>query len=186
MVLVCRVVCSFGGGVSSCPLVQRSAGVRGFRTCHRSALVLLWCVPCLLSSPLLCLWCIALEYGSISRFKGVLRGFWGVGVYLCGFGALRGLCGFCARVELGGLKACSVFASIFSFFHLLRLSSGALPLLSSACPLGCLASALGLVISLFVGRCFFFPYGCMRKKKGRNSLRPLLSCCGLVMGLLYA
>ena len=82
--------------------------------------------------------------------------------------------------------SCGVFAPIFSFFHLLRISSGALPLLSLACPLGCLASALGLVISLFVGCCFFFPYGCMRKKKGRNSLRPLLSCCGLVMGLLYA
>ena len=67
--------------------------------------------------------------------------------------------------------ACGVFAPIFSFFHLLRLSSVALPLLSSACPLGCLASALGLVLSLFVGCCcFFFPYGCMRKKKGRKVL----------------
>ena len=54
---------------------------------------------------LLCLWCIALEYGSISRFKGVFRGFYGADVCLYGFGALRGLCGFCARVELGGLEA---------------------------------------------------------------------------------
>lgn len=38
---------------------------------------------------LLCLWCIALEYGSISRFKGVFRGFYGADVYLYGFGALR-------------------------------------------------------------------------------------------------
>ena len=67
--------------------------------------------------------------------------------------------------------ACGVFAPIFSFFHLLRLSSVALPLLSLACSLGCLASALGLVFSLFVGCCcFFFPYGCMRKKKGRKVL----------------
>ena len=51
---------------------------------------------------LICLWCIALEYGSISRFKGVFRGFWVSCVGLYGFGALRGLCGFCARVELGG------------------------------------------------------------------------------------
>ena len=43
-----------------------------------------------------------LEYGSISRFKGVFRGFYGVRVGLCCLGALRGLCGFCARVELGG------------------------------------------------------------------------------------
>ena len=51
--------------------------------------LLLWCVPCLLSSPLLCLWCIALEYGFISRFKGVFRGFYGADVYLYGFGVLR-------------------------------------------------------------------------------------------------
>ena len=112
------VVCSFGGGVSSCPLVQRCAGFRGFRTCHRLALVLWWCVPCLLSSPLLCLWCIALEYGFISRFKGVFSGFWGANMCLYGFGVLRGLWGFCARVELGGLKACGVFASILSSFVL--------------------------------------------------------------------
>ena len=163
-------MCSFGGGVSSCPLVQRSAGFRCFRTCRtcrRLALVLLWCVPCLLPACLLCLWCIASEHGSISRFKGVFRGFYGVDVCLYGFGVLRGLCGFCARVELGGLKACGVFAPIFSFFHLLRISSGALPLLSLACPLGCLASDLGLVLSLFVGRCcFFFPFGIYAKRKG--------------------
>ena len=42
---------------------------------------------------------------------------------MCGFvllWSLRGLCGLCARVGLGGLKACGVFASIFillpSFF----------------------------------------------------------------------
>ena len=38
---------------------------------------------------LLCLWCIALEYGFISRFKGVLRGFYGADVCLYGFGVLR-------------------------------------------------------------------------------------------------
>ena len=85
-----------------CPLVQRCAGVRCFRTCRRLALVLWWCAPRLLSAFLLCLWCIALEYGSISRFKGVLRGFYGADVCLYRFGVLRGLCGFCARVELGG------------------------------------------------------------------------------------
>ena len=46
-----------------------------------------------------------LKYGSISRFKGVFREFYGVCVGLCCLGALRGLGGFCARVELGGLKA---------------------------------------------------------------------------------
>ena len=80
--------------------------------------------------------------------------------------------------------ACGVFAPIFSFFHLLRLSSWALPLLSLACPLGCLASDHGLVLSLFVGCCFFFPYGLYAKRKGAPCWC-VLSClvvgCGLVM-----
>ena len=53
-----------------------------------------------LPSFLLCLWCIAFEYGFISRFKGVLEGFgafWGVRGCLCCLGALRGLWGFCVR-----------------------------------------------------------------------------------------
>ena len=189
MVLVCRVVCSFGGGVSWCPLVQRCAGVRGFRTCHRLALVLWWCAPCLLSALLHCACRVACKYGSISSFKGVFSAFWGADVCLCGFGALLGLCGFCAREVFGGLEACGVFASILSSFVLFLVLSYVLLLLclpfflsslllllslfllSSACPLGCLASDLGLVLSLFVGCCcFFFPYGCMRKKKGRKVL----------------
>ena len=142
--------------------------------------------PFALPLSLSCFACrVACEYGFISHFKGVFSGFWGVCVGLCGFGALRGLWGFCVRERLGGFMSCGVFAPIFSFFHLLRLSSGALPLLSLSCPLGCLASALGLVLSLFVGCCFFFPYGRMRKKKGRKVfLRPLLSCCGLWFPLL--
>ena len=59
----------------------------------------------LLSALSLCLWCVALEYGSISHFKGVFRGFPLLDVGLCCLGALRGLWGFCTRVELGGLKA---------------------------------------------------------------------------------
>ena len=52
-------------------------------------LPLFGCVPSLCPSFVafqLCLWCIALEYGFISRFKGVFRGFWGADVYLYGFG----------------------------------------------------------------------------------------------------
>ena len=99
------------------------------------------------------------------------------------------------REVFGGLEACGVFASILSSFvlflvlyfvlflvllllclpfflsSLLLLLSLFLPsllvLLSLACPLGCLASALGLVLSLFVGRCcFFFPFGIYAKRKG--------------------
>ena len=53
------------------------------------------------------------------------------------------------RERLGGYMACGVFASIFSFFHLLRLSSWALPLLSSACPLVCLVCSCALVGFVF-------------------------------------
>ena len=38
---------------------------------------------------LLCLWCIAFEYGFISRFKGVFGGFWGADVCLYGLRSLR-------------------------------------------------------------------------------------------------
>ena len=51
----------------------------------------------LLSALSLCLWCIACKYGSISRFKGVFRGFPLSDVGLYWLGALRGLWGFCTR-----------------------------------------------------------------------------------------
>ena len=83
------------------------------------ALVLSWRVPCLLVDFLLYACRVACEICLISRFKGVFSGFWGccVGLY-----CLRGLWGFCARVELGGLKACSVFAPVFRFSSSFALS----------------------------------------------------------------
>ena len=50
----------------------------------------------------------------------------------------------------------------FFFFFAFLLSSFLSSLL--------LLSLLVLLSSLFVGCCFFFPYGCMRKKKGRKVL----------------
>ena len=107
-------------------------------------------------------------------------------VGLLGLGALRGLCGFCARVELGGYMTCGVFAFLLSVFLLLSLcllsfyalclSSGALSLLFSACPLACLVCSC-----VVVGFCvFFFPFGLHAKRKGAkvlllaSSLRVLL------------
>ena len=85
---------------------------------------------------------------------------------------------------------CGVFAPIFSFFHLLRLSSVALPLLSLACPLSLPCLSLWLVLGFpFVGVVVSFSLSdvCAKRKGAKCcSLRPLLSCCGLVMGLLYA
>ena len=99
---------------------------------------------------------------------------------LCCLGALRGLCGFCARVELGGYMTCGVFAFHFVFspcflsFYLFAY------LLGFAFVALCLSSCL--VLFVLVSLCFLFPLRTIRKKKGRAVLvRPLLSCCGLVM-----
>ena len=126
-------------------------------------------------SPLsLCAWCASPEYGSIARFKGGFRGFYGVCVGLCCLGALRGLCGFCARVELGGLKACGVFASVF-----LLLSSAflvfALFLCSSPIFRGfvfvvlCLSSCI-VFVGLWVCCCSLFPFGLYAQKERAQSV----------------
>ena len=171
--------------------------------CSVLARVLWWCAPCLLSALLHCACRVACKYGSISRFKGVFSAFWGADVCLYGFGALLGLCGFCAREVFGGLEACGVFASILSSFVLflvlyfvlyLVLLLLCLPfflpslllllslfLLSSACPLGCLASDLGLVFSLCGLLLFPFPLRMYGQKKGRAVLvRPRFVGCGLL------
>lgn len=157
------------------------AGFRTCRTCRRLALVLWWCAPCLLSALLHCACRVACEYGSISRFEGVFRGFWGVGVYLYRFGVLRGLCGFCARVELGGLEACGVFRLYFIsfayvlsllhpfFFFFAFLLSSFLSFCTcfyclSYCPLLVLLPALFVFVSLW-GLCFPFPSRTIRKKE---------------------
>ena len=127
---------------------------------------------CLLSALSLCLWCVACKYGSVSRFKGVFSAFYGVCVGLCCSGTLRGLCGFCVREGLGGLKACGVFAPVFIFFAFLFVL---FVLLLSFCPcvsvsaLLCLSSCL-----VFVGvLVLLFPYRIKRKKSAfvlRSSL----------------
>ena len=133
---------------------------------------------CLLSALLLCVWCIVLEICLYSHFKGVLEGFWGCYVGLCWVGALRGLWGFCTRVELGGLKACGVFAPLLPLFC--PLSCPFAPAFL-ACPLVLLSSlpALFVLVSLW----FLFPLR-MNKQKERAQrfcpLCPLFVCCGLV------
>ena len=85
--------------------VSTGAGLQafeGFRTCLNAGSGPPVVCSILLSAFLLCLRCIACIYALIQRFKGVFRGFYMVRVGLCCSGALRGLWGFCARVELGG------------------------------------------------------------------------------------
>lgn len=146
------------------------------------ALVLWSCVPAFLSAFSLCLWCVMLEYGSISRFKGVFRGFYMFGVGLYYLGALRGLWGFCTRVELGGFGARGVFAFVFLLLSLCLLSFYALCLLCS----GCLSLSSCLVFTFLICLCyFFFPCGICAKKRAQRfcSLRPLFVCCGLFISL---
>ena len=161
-----------------CPLGR----LRGFRTCRRLALVLWWRVPSLLSAFLLCLWCVACKYGSISRFKGVFRGFWGVDVYLYGLRALRGLQGFCVREWLGGFVACGVFTLLFvllsfclSFSSLVLLSllscfcALALPFVSLSRSLLLLSFLSGFVLVLLV---LLFPFRTNRQKEGAQRVVP--------------
>ena len=68
--------------LSSCPLVQRSAGFRGFRTCHRLALVLRWCAPSFLSAFLLPFPAPPFKYALFRVLKGFLARF-GVRMYIC-------------------------------------------------------------------------------------------------------
>ena len=48
---------------------------------------------------------LSLNMALFRVFRAFLAWFWAFRVGLCCLGALRGLCGFCARVELGGLEA---------------------------------------------------------------------------------
>ena len=82
---------------------------------------------------------------------------------LLGLGALRGLCGFCVRVELGGFGACGVFASVFLLLLLLLFFCPAFV----ACFLGWLPALLALLLFWLCGLvCLlgwvvvsFFPFG---------------------------
>ena len=160
-----------------CPL---GAGVRLFEDSGPAGTfaVVLWsCVPSFLSSLSLCAWCIGFEYGSISRFKAVFSAFYGVCVGSLGLVLCVACVAFCARVELGGLEACGVFASVFLSFPLY---------LPYVFPLFVLwLSSFTLVVfccslSWFV-LCFLFPLRYMRKKKGHKGFAPcVLSSCVVV------
>lgn len=125
-----------------------------------------------------CSWCVAYKYGSVSRFKAVFGGFWGADVYLYGLGALRGLCGFCARVELGGLKTFCVFAPRFILLHQCLPSFMLVVLLCSDC-----LSLFSCVVfvALWVWSLFLFPF---RTKRKRAHLFCALSLLGFGVFIL--
>ena len=72
---------------------------------------------------------------------------------LCCSCALRGLCGFCTRVELGGLKACGVFASLFVLLPFFFCSC--------VCLLLCWLSFFALVVFLCPLALSLWLFGCV-------------------------
>ena len=99
---------------------------------------------------------------------------------LCCLGALRGLWGFCTRVELGGLKACGVFAPVF---HLLPISFClSFYLFAPAfCPVFLLfvllcSGCFSLFSLLICVCCFLFPFGLYAKREGAPCWCVLSSC----------
>ena len=108
---------------------------------------------------------------------------------LCCLRALRGLWGFCTRVELGGFRACCVFALVFILLPFVFVS---LLCFLSLCL--CVCSPLLVLLPCLVCpcgfcRCFLFPCGIYAKKKGRKGLClasslvllwVALSCCCFV------
>ena len=93
--------CKVGAGCGSACLpfgVPAGVSVQALVACP----LLSWRVPCLLSALSLCWWCVSLEICLYSHFKAVFSAFLLFRVGLFVLGALRGLCGFCTRVELGG------------------------------------------------------------------------------------
>ena len=103
-------------------------------------------------------------------FRGFLAWFLLFRVCLLGFGALRGLCGFCVREWLGGLEDCGVFASVLSLFPPFFIFFAYLLGLCLCCPRLVLLPALFVLVSL----CFLFPLRTIRERKGANTC--VLSC----------
>ena len=148
-----------GGRVHWVQACKRSGFVLAFVVCSVS-----FSLP--LSALLLCLWWVACKYAFISHSKGVFKGFYGVRVtlVLC-VDCVAFVCVRCLAVL--GLVACLPSFCPFFFF--------VLPCLLS-CSLSCFLGFVGWLLALF-------PFGWTGYKKGRNSLRPLLVCCVLVIGL---
>lgn len=169
----CKVGAGCGSAclLSSCPL---GAGGAGFRR-----LSLPSCrAPRILVDLLLCSLCVVLEYALISRFKGYFSAFWGADVYLYGLMSLRGLWGFCTRVELGGFRACCDFLQNLSFCPFvfsLCPAFGALPLLLLGLS-SCLVFPFRLCLC-----CFFFPFGLYGQKERAQFLASsLVLLCGSI------
>lgn len=119
----------------------------------------------------------------------ILRGFWRgfvVRMYIYMGWGLCVVCGaFYVRERLGGFGACGVFCLLFSSLVLLScfLLLSCLASCLACFPALCLAFLASWLVLGFLsfGLLFLFPFRTICKKKGRNSLRPLSFCCGLLV-----
>ena len=98
---------------------------------------------------------------------------------LCCLGALRGLCGFCVREWLGGLKDCGVFAFVFL---LLCLSFSLFVL--ACCPLFFFALVVfACPLALSFLSCFGFVFSFSLSdytQEGRKGFAPCVLLCSVV------
>ena len=139
-----------------------------------------WCVPAFCPLCCICFPALVPKYALFRVLRAFLAWFWCVCVGLYCLGALRGLCGFCAREWLGGLKACGVFASVFSFCPLLFFFFAYLQGLCFVILFLSSLPALFVLVSLWVFVFSFSLTDYTQKRKGAKvcPLRPRLSCCG--------
>ena len=171
---------------SCAPLVVVStggicAGFRTCRTCHRSALVLWWCAPCLLSALLHCTCRVACKYGSISRFKGVFKGVLWCGcvfVWVWGFAWIVWLLCACGVRRLYDLRRVCLYFIAFAYvlsltpmFYLfcIRFSSSSPFFCPLSCPFAPAFFACPLVLSL-CRLLFFFPLRMYAQKERAQSV----------------
>ena len=178
---VVAVVVSTGAGFRGCPR---------FRGVFPPFVVCSVLLSCLLSLCCLCFPAIALKYalfrvfGAFWRGLGASCGF----VLLACFAWLVWLLCACGVRRIEGLwRVCPCFLLLCPYFPLfcpafiLLLCFLSFYLLCSGCL--CLFSCIVFSFLLCLC-CFLFPYGRIDKKKGRAVLvRPLLSCCGIVISL---
>ena len=136
----------------------------------------LWCVfRCFCPLYRFVLGALPLKYAFIRALRAFLARF-GVVVWVCVACVLCVACGalYACRVRrlYDLMRVCPSFVLSFVFFLVLLLLLSLLVLLSSLL-------ALFVLVSLWLLSLFLFPFRTIRKKKGRNFLRPLLSCCGV-------
>lgn len=167
----------------ACPLVAGGQAFEGFRTYQDAGSGPLVVCSLLLVALLLCFPAIPAKYALFRILRAFLARFVVV-VWVC---VVLVVCVACVALYACGVRRIKGLLRVLPLFYifcpalvLLSCFRGLLPLASC---LACSAAFLALWVGFFawLGCWLSFPSdGFRHKKKGRNSLRPLLSCCELV------